>query len=117
MVQVELFWGESGVGGGVFGEYTAYNKFRFRIFLNVRKYLVHLVWNDVSVLVLSDVGLEPFLFLKRLVFLFSELFVFFNSYRFRYFITTFFAPLIIDQASLVVFLLPEGFRVLNGNLL
>jgi len=117
LVQVELFWGEGEVGGWVFGEYTAYNKFRLRTFLNVRKYLVYLVWNDVSVLVLSYVGLEPFLFLKRLVFLFSELFAFFNSYRFRYFITTFFAPLIIGQASLVICQLPEGFIVLNGNLL
>lgn len=117
LIQVEFFWSEGGVAGGVFSKYTAYNKFRLRTFLNVRKYLVHLVWNDVSVLVLSYVGLEPFLFLKRLVFLFSELFGFFNSYRFRYFITTFFAPLIRGQASLVIFLLSEGFRVLNGNLL
>lgn len=82
LVKIELFHVKFRITGWVLPKYSANNKPRFAAFLDVREYLVHLVGNDVPVLVFTDIGLEFPPLLERLIFLFSDLFNFFNFYCF-----------------------------------
>lgn len=79
LVQVELFDGEVLITRGwAFLKNPTHHKLRFWTFLNVWKNLIHFVWYDVSVLVLSNRCLWLASLLEWLVFFLLYKFIFFN---------------------------------------
>lgn len=82
LVKVEPPDTELAVSGRVLLENPPHHKHRLWTLLDVRKYLIDLVWNYVPVLVLPHLALESPLLLERLVLLLVRLFVFFNFYCF-----------------------------------
>ena len=79
LVQVELFYCEVLVTGRwALLKNPTYDIVRFWTFLNVRKDLVHFVWNYVSVLILTNCCFWFLLLFKRLVLFLLNKFILFN---------------------------------------
>ena len=116
LVKIELFHGKYRITGWVFPENPANNKIWLGAFLDVGEYLVHLVGNDVPILVFANSGLQfPPLF-ERLIFLFNDLFEFLNFYFFWYLIRAFFDFFIRRWVFSDQSLLLARLRVRIGNL-
>lgn len=117
MIKIEFFNIEFGVTGRVFFEYSANYKLRFCTFLNIWENLIYLIWYDISVLIFSYSYIWPSLFFKRLIFLFFNLFRFFNFYYIWYFIMAFFVLFTWIWKIFILLFLFMSFSMLIKNLL
>lgn len=117
MVKIEFFDIELWVTGWVFFEYSANYKLRFWTFLNVWENLIYFIWYDISILIFSNSYIWPSLFFERLIFLFFNLFRFFNFYCIWYFIMAFFALFTCIWKIFILLFLFMSFSMLIKNLL